>query len=411
MRRAVLAVGAIATVLIAAAPVAHAVTATDAWTSEYAGAQNAAYNAGETVIRAATARRLAQVWVRSAAEGTYVAPAIVGGVVYHAVNTATAAPSTFVATSARTGKTLWTTRLPTDGTYVRGQSIQGHLAVLPFDGFHYAGGVTVIDLRTHKIVWSRHQPEPGNTSNGADDRTSGPVLVDAYRIYMYDGSNAVNVFRLSDGARLWHLPQTTAWVRGAALNRGVLYTGGDGGVIAYSAATGRKLWSAPGWGPPIVAGGRVFSALLGGVVADAAGGCGRARCRSLWTRNFGDVTFNYVALGAASSTSLYAAYTVDGASGRYGRLQRLSAATGAVQWTGSAGVYPGQPVRAGDTVWTVDNGATLYGFSVNATSRTPLVRRTEPGGHGVAQGTAIAGGTLVIQIWPSTLVGYRIPGT
>jgi hypothetical protein len=339
-----------------------------------------------------------------------VAPTLVGGVVYQVVNSGTSAASVFTAMSARTGRTLWTRTLPADGTYYRGQSVQGHLIVLPFDGFHHPGGVTVIDLTSHKIVWSHYQPAPRNTAYGADVRTSGPVLVDADRIYMYDASNPVNVFRLSDGAPVWQLAQTGLSVRGAALANGILYTGGDGGVIAYAAATGRRLWSAPGWGRPVVAGGRVFSATSAGIVADAAGGCGAAVCHSLWSRDFGNVAFNYVAIGAASASTLYVAYTVD-ASPRYGQLRRLSAGTGATLWAATPGTYPEQPVRAGDTVWAVDDGATLYGYSVNATSGQPLVRLSEPADQSVVQGTAIANGTLAIEIWPSTLVGFRVPGT
>ena len=121
--------------ILLAAP-AGAATPPDQWTSEYAGGANTSTNSGEQLITSSTAPQLTQAWQFSNG-ATFVAPAIVNGVVYHVANAGNAlVPAQFIALSARTGAQLWSTSLPTDVWYYRGQTIVGNIALLPFEGLH-----------------------------------------------------------------------------------------------------------------------------------------------------------------------------------------------------------------------------------------------------------------------------------
>ncbi len=95
------------------------------------------------------------------------------------------------------------------------------------------------------------------------------------------------------------------------------------------------------------------------------------------------------------------------------RLIRLSTSTGVRQWTVNLSRPSGEiPIRAGDTVWLMINANAVRGWSVTATTATPLRTIALPdNSYGTAGGLAAANGSLVVDVWPSTLTAYRVPGT
>jgi hypothetical protein len=95
-----------------------------------------------------------------------------------------------------------------------------------------------------------------------------------------------------------------------------------------------------------------------------------------------------------------------------GKLLRLSASTGAVQWSSTTAPFLNYPVRVANTVWVIANGDTLLGWSASATQAAPLRSLKEAvDAQGIVQGIAGASGTLMVQKWPDLLTGYRVPGT
>ena len=408
LRRAAVTATALALAVVAG-PVSGATAApVDAWTSEFGGAGNATNNPGESVITPKNAPQLTQAWSANVYAGAHVAPAVVDGVAYHVVNPSnTNDPSTLTGTDVRTGATLGTASLPGKATYHRGLTVVDGVVVLPFDGAGRPGGVLAFDVASRTIRWTWSLP--ASSVPGTDNRTTGQLTVDGGRVYVSGAGNTVNALRLSDGAPLWTLPSTSTVVRGMTAANGVVYTGGNGGVIAYSGATGQRLWSAPGQGAPVVAGGRVFSADGSSVVAVSATGCGQATCPALWRRDVG-LTWSGINVGGANAATLFLTYTRG--DGRSGVIERLAAGTGALQWSAPLDPGAGQPVRAGNTVWLIANAKSLVGFSATATGTKPLRVLTEPvDRQGALQGIAVSGGTVLVQSWPAYLTGYRVPGT
>lgn len=414
--------------LLLSGPGASAAPA-DAWDSADAGAGHGRNNPGESVITPANAGQVRQAWGLDRYAGMTVAPAVVGGVAHHVVTPGVVSePATFTATSVRTGATLWTVRLPGNATYHRGVSVSGRLAVVPFDGYRRAGGVLAVDLTTRRVAWARSLPAPSAAFAwmGPVATTAGPVTVDGGRVYLSGSSNAVNAYRLSDGAPLWRTPFTTApggtvnAIEGIAAAGSVVYTGGDEGVVAHDAATGRRLWTAPGQGAPVVAGSRVLSAVHDGVIAVAAAGCGRSTCPALWRNRVPEV-FHAPVLGGADGSTAFLTYTrAPSTGGVVGVLARFSVATGAVQWTAKAGTWLSEPVRAGGTVWVRNEhrpggGPEVYrllAWSATAGGTTPLRSVALPADRqGITGGLAVAGGTVVATTWPRYLDGFRVPET
>jgi outer membrane protein assembly factor BamB len=397
---------------------AGATTPPDQWASEYAGGQNTSANPGEQVITASTAPRLARAW-QTTDGSAVVAPAIVNGVVYHAVNSdnTSLVPARFVALSARTGTQLWSTQLVANAQYFRGQTIVGNIALLPFEGWQQLGGITAIDLTTHKVLWSRSRP-PSATDPGNDhDGTGGPIEVDSGRVYLNAGNNVLSAFDVKTGALLWHIEPPDGYVEGAAAAGGRLYTAGfvsaaGPGLVAYDGATGKRLWTSPGlYRIPVVVGGSVLVPSYQGVAAVAAAGCGRATCPRVWSAGITDADPQSILIGGADSNTLFV--TADVGANNTGRLIRLSTSTGVRQWTANLSQPSGEiPIRADNTVWLMINANAVRGWSVAATTGTPLRTLYLPSNsEGVTGGLAAANGSLIVDVWPRTLTAYRIPGT
>lgn len=394
---------------------AGATTPPDQWASEYAGGQNTAANLGEQVITPSTAPQLARAW-QVTGGSAFVAPAIVNGVVYHAVNAGNASlPGRFVALSARTGVELWSTPLVPNAQYFRGQTIVGNIALLPFEGWHQLGGITAVDLTTRKVLWSRSRP-PSVSNPGNDDGTGGPIVVDSGRAYLSPGNDVLSAFDIKTGAVLWQIEPPDGWPNGLAAAAGRVYTAGFAGhagpgLVAYDGATGKRLWTSPGlYGIPVVVGGTVLVPSYQGVAAVSAAGCGRTTCPRLWSAGIADANPQGIVIGGADPSYLFVAATlVDNTS----RLIRLNTSTGARQWTVHLS-HPagGVPIRAGNTVWLMINANAVRGWSVTATTATPLRTIALPSNsYGIAGGLAAASGSLVVDVWPSTLTAYRVPGT
>jgi outer membrane protein assembly factor BamB len=393
---------------------AGATTPPDQWTSEYAGGANTSTNSGEQLITPSTAPQLTQAWQFSNG-ATFVAPAIVNGVVYHVANAGNASiPAQFIALSARTGAQLWSTALPTDVWYYRGQTVAGNIALLPFEGLHARGGITAVDLTTHAVLWSRSRP-PSTTDPSDDDGTGGPIAVDSGRVYLDAGNSALSAYDINTGALLWQLDPPDG-IRGIAAAGGLLYTGGyvsypGPGLAAYDGATGKQRWTSPYlYGMPVVTGNYVVVPTAQGVAAVAAGGCGQAVCPRIWSAGITDANPQSILIGGATSSTLFVTATL---SDNTARLIRLNTTTGARQWTVNLAEPSGEiPIRAGDTVWVMANANAVIGWSATATTSTHLRKISLPSNsYGTTGGLAAASGSLIVDVWPYTLTAYRVPGT
>jgi outer membrane protein assembly factor BamB len=417
---------------LAGTPLPAAALTPDAWTAAGADGGNSLNDLGEVTITAVNAGRVSRSWTNTQSGSSPTAPAVAGGVAYHIVDRRNVGlPSTFTATSARSGRTLWTLSLPANADYFRGVTVTGQTAVVPFDGWQRAGGVLVVNLATRRIVWAENLPR--SAVAWLDNTQAGTAYTDGTRIYLAGSSNAVNTYRLRDGALLWthritfHDNGTPVRVDGLAVAGNVLYTGGEAGLTAYDAASGRKLWTGAASGTPLVAGGRVYGYGNAGVEAFAATGCGKATCPPLWTASFADKHATGLALGGADSSTVFLTYykdlyaNPDPAQRRVGVVSRLSARTGQVQWSASIGLDALGLVRGGGTVWLFNeyvrtDGSVanrILGFSTTATRSAPLrVINLPDDDAGFPQSLAIASGTLFQQTWGyAHLIGYRVPGT
>jgi outer membrane protein assembly factor BamB len=403
----------------------------NAWTADGGDAGNATNNPGETVITAATARRLAQAWVDPRRTLSSAAPVVVNGVAHRVVTTGNVGnPSTLTALSARTGATLWTVELPGLASYISGMSVAGNLLLVPFNGSRRAGGVLAVNLQTRRIVWSSDLPPAAISWMG--NAQAGPAYTDGTRVFVSGAGNAINAYRLSDGALLWTAPityntqGTPNRIDGRAVGGSLVFTGGAEGIVAYDTATGQRRWTAPGAsGTPVVAGGRVFGVGFRTVLAFSASGCGRSTCSPLWTTTLPAQVPDLLALGGADGSTLFLTYRTSlppppgGVTGTMvGNIARLSASTGRIQWSTTIGRINAELVRAGNTVWLINEYVTSTGsvaqrivaFSTTATGSAPL--HTFPSQHGFPQSLAVASGSLLHQArGPSNLISYRIPGT
>lgn len=403
-----LAAGAALTVSAVAATAAT--TPPDQWTSESAGAGHTNANVGESVITPTSASKLRAAW-QTGNGASFVAPAVVGGVVYRAVNPDNADDhATFIAASARTGARLWSVTLP-ESQYYRGQSVVNGIAVLPFEGWHKLAGVTAVNLSTHKVLWSRSRPP---SANGNNDGTGGPVAVDSGRVYLLAGDDDLSAYDLQTGTLLWH-HDPAYYVQAIAAGGGRLYTGGSysgagPGLIAYDGATGRQQWTAGLYGQPVVVGSLVLADYGTGVGAVSAAGCGAGTCKRIWTRTFGAEPES-IAIGAATASSFYVAYTTT--SNNTGRLMRIATGSGAPQWTyANPESFGDAPIRAGGTVWIQTALHTVKGWSVAATGTGALKTITLPSAdNGVGGGLADANGSLLVDIFAGALTAYRVPGS
>lgn len=412
--RAVLAAVLLAPLLVWVGSEAAAATVPDQWVSEYAGGQNTSTNAGEQVISAANAPQLSQAW-QVASGGTFVAPAIVDGVVYQAVNSANASVAgSFVALSARTGQQLWSIPLEPNAQYYRGQTISGGIALLPFEGWHQLGGITAINLATHQVLWSRSRP-PSITNPGNDDGTGGPIVVDSGRVYLIAGNNDLSAYDIQTGALLWHLDPPDG-IRGIAAAGGTLYTAGypsaaGPGLAAYNGAGGSLSWTSPGLdGIPVVVGNTVLAPTAQGVAAVAAAGCGQASCPRLWSAGITNANPQDILIGGADSNTFFVSATL---SDNTARLMRFGTATGTRQQTINLAQPSGEiPIRVADTVWLMANSNEVIGWPAGSTSSTPLKRIYLPANsYGTVGGLAAASGSLIVDVWSAGLTAYRVPGT
>lgn len=415
------AVGLLLAGLVLGAPPAPAgAAATDTWTAPAGDSGNATANPGESVITAATAGRVGAAWTTESWSASPYAPAVVNGTALRVVSPGNLSnPSQLTSTSPTTGATLGTVQLPGNAHYYSGLAVSGSLVVIPFHGLQRPGGVLAVDLGTRSVVWSRDLPAPAVSWSG--NSQAGLPYTDGQRVFVSGAGNVVNAYRLSDGAPLWTLPfafhpgGATKRVDGMAVGNGAFYTAGEEGLVAHDAATGRRLWSGPGEGRPVVAGGRVFVTGNGAVRAYSAAGCGQATCAPSWTAAFPALGLNTLEVGGADASTLFVTY-----SNGSGVVTRLSASTGARQWSATVGLYATGLVRGGDMIWFNNDhvgpsGAVdqrIVGFATTATGQTPV--RTIPLTSNLAgypQTLGVAAGTLFQQLNAGILVGYRVAAT
>jgi outer membrane protein assembly factor BamB len=210
----------------------------DQWAATYGSAANTGTNAGERAVTAATAKRLQPSW-RVTGGARSVSPVIVGNVVYQAVNGyAGDDPSYLEARDVRTGKRLWRLRLPhgLGDAYLNGPSVSGTVLVLPYaGGNHRRSGLTAVDIRTRKVLWTRSRsPFDAQDTSG----TGGPAVVDGGRIHLLAGLD-LSSYDLRTGRALWRKKAPGRGFGAIAAAGGKLYASSVGAAGAETARTTR----------------------------------------------------------------------------------------------------------------------------------------------------------------------------
>lgn len=415
-------VGALLTVLAAgvllpATPVAAA--APDLWAGALGDGGNTSNNPGELALTGATAGSVGGTW--STATRSSTGPVVTGGSVLRVVSPdGVNGPSYVTATSPTTGETLWTVGLPAAANYNAGLAISGTRVVVPFTGWRRAGGVIVVDIASRTVVWARDLPPSRVAWSG--NSIAGTAYTDGQRVFVTGASNTINAYRLTDGSPLWTAPFTNNvagtpnGVDGLAVGNGVVYTGGGEGIVAHDAATGRRLWTGPAAaGVPVVAGGRVYGTALGKVLAYPAAGCGAATCAPQWSVDLGGSRAGTPTLGGADGSMIFAAWTqvrenAEPDVRRIGRIARLAAATGRIEWSVEVGRSASGLVRGADVVWFNNEYVRADGSvgeriaAYDVTGRQVRLIDLPAGRTGRL---AVAAGTLFQQMNAGALAGFR----
>jgi outer membrane protein assembly factor BamB len=429
---------ALAAVVIAAgtlltAPVvaSAATTATpDQWTGNYGSSASTSADPGEHAITAATAGKVRPAFTVPGRSVTPYPPVILGGVVYSVAGTA----PKLTASSPKTGKTLWTMTLPyTANAYGFGMTGTGSTVLISF-GEGNTGGVLAVNVVKHTVAWRGFLPK--STIAGTDGNFPGAPTTDGTRVYLDGSSNTVNAFAVATGAFLWAHPYTSNGnggldgVDGVAAGGGYLYTSGGQGLVAYNAATGKKVWTSyPAYsaGTPVLAGGRVFVNTGDQIDAFPAAGCGSTTCRPTWKTTVNSYDYDYIEIAGADASSVFLSYRTsrstpptDCQSAFIGNVSRLSATTGKVQWHVAVGDYTQSLIRGSNVIWLLNEFTTskcedsyrILGYSTAATTSTPAAAIVLPTDYyGFPQTLAVASGTLFETVNQRTIVGYRVPGT
>ena len=396
----------------------------NSWSTPSGGNGNQRNNAGEVTVTARNAARVTTAWATSNANlGGEQTPTVVGGVVYYIHRAVSVTDwNTLVAASARTGKTLWQVHLslrPNSMILDSGVTVAGSRVLVPYWDPTDEVGLIAVDMTRHAVAWTST-----TTRNAGWSYSKHHVYADASRAYVNLAGVTLAAYRLSDGRLLWTVPLASPYRVGVALGSGLVYVGYDDvpGITAYDSATGRKMWTAPGGGTPVVAGGRVFSKPTDfWVNAVNAAGCGKATCPALWTRKFPVGTDGELEVGGADGTSLFVSYQrLDPGDRDYTAvLVRLSAATGSQLWTRTLGDYFGPPVRGGGVLWIFNSYVAtdgrsrtrIVGFAASGSRTTPLCE-IPVSQVGTPQSIAIGGGTLLYKTHiAAQLIGFRVPGT
>ena len=413
-------------------PAAVAATAPDGWGGALGDAGNSSTNLREQVLTGSAAARAARAWTAAAPYYSLAADAAVvrAGVAYWL-----GGDRLLIATSVRTGATVWTKVLPVGKSYTSGTAISGSRLVLAYYGQSKpGGGLLTIDVTTRKILWQRPLPAERNDPTG--DTRAGRPYIDGSRVFVTGSSNQINAYRLTDGRPVWRVPfrdnpnGSLARLDGIAAGSGIVVTSGQAGVQAYRGSDGKRLWHSPAAtaGLPVIAAGRVFVADGNATAAQAftLAGCGRSTCAPLWTTgSYYPHTLGPVVVSTADAASVTLTYqTRDNPpdacdNRRQGRIDRLSATTGVTERSISSGLSVARPVRGGDTIWVYSEYVTgtcevaprIQAFTATGATTTPLTTLDPAPRQGFLDGLAVAGGTLLIQDRLDPLIGYRIPGT
>jgi outer membrane protein assembly factor BamB len=221
------------------------------------------------------------------------------------------------------------------------------------------GELAAFDARTGVVRWRAALPP-----------TESSPLVAGGRVWVGDWSGGVSAFAARTGRRLWRFQADGAVKSSPALDRGTVYVASYGGsVYALSAATGRELWRARPtrlfratrfYSTPALAHGRVYVGGLDGRVYALGAQTGALRWRT--------ATGGYVYGSPAVWRDLVLVGSYDH------RLYALDAATGARRWTFDAGgPISGSATVVGDVVYVstlsertfaldVRNGRLLWTF-------------------------------------------------
>lgn len=358
-----------------------------AWAQGAADAGNSGFNPGENQLTAASAPHLQTAWVTPVfnIEGAVIA----GGAAYYVpMPTNTADHATLMVKNVVTGSTLWSLQLPL-GTFGTGAVVGGQI-LLPFLYAPDGAGLLSVDLSTHRVMWRTVLANNGNYS--------GSVIA-ATGIAFFDDGTAFNAYRISDGHLLWsHVDTSTTAAAGYAAVGSTVYTLGGGNLIAYSATSGSRQWSAPAAASltsgPIVADGHVYLSEGAEIQAYSADGCGRVTCGPAWDTVLPGNPSN-VLIGAAGNGRVFAGWRDEtGASNWPSYLRSLSATSGAATWTAKTRGSGLPPVRAGNLVWLqVDNNKIQ---AYDAATGAVVTTATIPYALGVPQPIAIADGSIVI---------------
>jgi outer membrane protein assembly factor BamB len=218
----------------------RAAVADTAWAQDGYGPGNTGYNAAESVVNAATIKKLTRRWTVTPQRGTEgcaspTTPVIGGGRMFVVDGDGVGAYDT------GTGHRLWRDAGVMKARIGRTMTVAGGLVITSgwscYGNSNPSGHLAGLDARTGKLRWQVQQGD-----------AIGAVVADRGMVITYAechacGTNSVTAYRASGGTRAWTYEEAiTAPVSAAGR---VLITGATTGSYAVAITTGKVLWRTP----------------------------------------------------------------------------------------------------------------------------------------------------------------------
>ncbi|WP_130511390.1 PQQ-binding-like beta-propeller repeat protein [Krasilnikovia cinnamomea] len=342
----------------------HQLANATAWAQDGFNAANTSYNANESIINAATIRKVTRRWRITVPAfpsdcPTAQAPVVAGGRVFLVDDGGVAA------FRVGDGRLLWRWNRP-----VAEPPGRVHLAVVGgalVVGVAHCGSVSdptgslsAFDVGTGTVRWSRSLPV-------------GSLVTDQGLVVVSDTSASehpegiVRAYRVTDGVQVWSREGVANRSNVSAKGR-LLLSRYAGGTVCVATSTGAVLWERAqpyeGVLAASPAGDRFFVVDFDRVLRAVNAGTGA----TLWSRPGVDIHFGNDTV-ATDGRRLFVAVGLT--------LTAYRADTGAVSWTRTLNGGVGQPIRAGGLVYTVvsaDTGSSLA--ILQAASGAPAVKGT-----------------------------------
>lgn len=330
-------------------------------------------------ISTINAAALTQKW--SVPTGGYVwgSPVVAAGRVYEG-----SYDKKLYAIDENSGAVIW--------TYLTNERIRNAPAVDSSHVYAVTRSCTVyaVDVTRGTLAWS-FQP------TGACSEFEGGVTLSAGVLYVGSKAGALYALDAGTGAVTWSSRQAWCNTWGSpAVAGSIVYSSWDSkSVIAYSAATGAKLWSAPTASytrsSPTVAGGVLY-------VGDDSGKVYAWNALTgvpLWSRQVVDPSANAVIRSAPAVDGGLVFVTTGETTPMNGHVVALNATTGAQVWSYLMADYSSSPVAIANGVVY----ATSFDFQVYALNESDGSRLWSSGYttmQSVADGVALADGMLFV---------------